>query len=120
MCRSPADLRCCRPSLSERWTRPSDGWTHPRDGWTHPADGCPRNAPPGGRMSRTPPRAAAWTALALLALVPVAVPPAHATPAAPSGAGAPVETGGPTLWYEVRGTAAGRPLVMGNGGPGFD
>src|ERR1051326_4345917 len=40
--------------------------------------------------------------------------------AAPSGAGARVETGGTTLWYEVRGTAAGRPLVMVNGGPGFD
>jgi proline iminopeptidase len=25
-----------------------------------------------------------------------------------------------TLWYEVRGTASGRPLVMVNGGPGFD
>jgi proline iminopeptidase len=55
-------------------------------------------------------------ALALLAAVPVA----HATPAAPSGPGARFTAGGTTIWYEVRGSAAGRPLVMVNGGPGFD
>src|SRR5438105_2555617 len=46
--------------------------------------------------------------------------PALATPAAPSGRGATLVNQGITIWYEVRGTAAGRPLVMVNGGPGFD
>src|ERR1041384_3056658 len=68
---------------------PSCGWVDPSCGWVPHG-----NAPPGGRMSRTPPRATVWTALALLALVPVTIPSAHATPAAPSGAGARVETGG--------------------------
>jgi proline iminopeptidase len=45
---------------------------------------------------------------------------AHANPAAPSGPGKKFTTGGVTIWYEVRGDAAGRPLVMVNGGPGFD
>lgn len=44
----------------------------------------------------------------------------HANPAAPSGAGSTFMTGGTTIWYEVRGSASGRPLVMVNGGPGFD
>ena len=50
----------------------------------------------------------------------LAVPIAHATPAAPSGPGATLTTHGVTIWYEVRGNAAGRPLIMVNGGPGFD
>jgi proline iminopeptidase len=60
--------------------------------------------------------------LALVACVLfVAVSPAHATPARPSGAGKTFTTpGGARIWYEVRGDAAGRPLVMVNGGPGFD
>ena len=45
---------------------------------------------------------------------------AHARPAAPSGPGKTFTTGGVTIWYEVRGTSTGRPLVMVNGGPGFD
>jgi proline iminopeptidase len=40
--------------------------------------------------------------------------------AAPSGAGNRFTTGGVTIWYEIRGSASGRPLVMVNGGPGFD
>jgi len=44
----------------------------------------------------------------------------HAAPARPSGAGKTFTAGGARLWYEVRGDAAGRPLVMVNGGPGFD
>src|SRR5438093_5996354 len=44
----------------------------------------------------------------------------HARFAAPSGAGNRFTTGGVTIWYEVRGSASGRPLVMVNGGPGFD
>ena len=55
--------------------------------------------------------------LALSLLIPVA---AHATPARPSGAGRTFTAGGATIWYEVRGSASGRPLVMVNGGPGFD
>src|SRR5437660_754894 len=46
--------------------------------------------------------------------------PAHAGPAAPSGPGRTFATGGVTIWYEVRGSASGRPLIMVNGGPGFD
>jgi proline iminopeptidase len=30
------------------------------------------------------------------------------------------ETGGVTIWYEVRGSGAGTPLIVANGGPGFD
>jgi len=30
------------------------------------------------------------------------------------------ETGGVTIWYEVRGSGTGTPLVVANGGPGFD
>jgi proline iminopeptidase len=58
--------------------------------------------------------------LAVCALV-LAATPAFAHPAAPSGKGVTFTTpGGARLWYEVRGSAAGRPLVMVNGGPGFD
>ena len=46
--------------------------------------------------------------------------PAAATPAAPDGPGKTFQTKGATIWYDVRGTASGRPLVMVNGGPGFD
>jgi proline iminopeptidase len=56
-------------------------------------------------------------ALVLGALVPSLV---QATPARPSGAGKTFTASGARLWYEVRGDAAGRPLVMVNGGPGFD
>jgi len=61
-------------------------------------------------------------ALAASALLLFAVPAlALANPAVPSGAGVTFSTpGGARLWYEVRGTNAGRPLVMVNGGPGFD
>ncbi len=45
---------------------------------------------------------------------------ALAKPALPSGAGVTFRAPGATIWYEVRGTAPGRPLVMVNGGPGFD
>jgi len=64
---------------------------------------------------------ARWSA-ALLALILVAggASPAFARPAAPSGPGRTFTTGGVTIWYEVRGSATGRPLVMVNGGPGFD
>jgi len=34
--------------------------------------------------------------------------------------GATFETGGVTIWYEVRGSGAGTPLIVANGGPGFD
>jgi proline iminopeptidase len=46
--------------------------------------------------------------------------PAFAIPAKPSGPGATFTANGATIWYEVRGSASGRPLVMVNGGPGFD
>jgi proline iminopeptidase len=43
---------------------------------------------------------------------------------APATAGDPqgetFETGGVTIWYEIRGSGAGTPLIVANGGPGFD
>jgi proline iminopeptidase len=46
---------------------------------------------------------------------------AAASPSAPTAErGATFETAGVTLWYEVRGDGAGNPLVVVNGGPGFD
>jgi proline iminopeptidase len=46
---------------------------------------------------------------------------AWAAPAAPDGPGKTFTTpGGAKIWYDVRGRAAGRPLFMVNGGPGFD
>jgi proline iminopeptidase len=45
---------------------------------------------------------------------------ATARPAQPSGPGHTFTQGGATIWYEVRGNEGGRPLVMVNGGPGFD
>ena len=35
-------------------------------------------------------------------------------------AGSTFTTGGVTIWYELRGAGAGPPLVIANGGPGFD
>jgi proline iminopeptidase len=52
--------------------------------------------------------------------------PARAKPSAPSGAGTTVTVGGVTVWYEVRNggaksaKTAKTPLVVVNGGPGFD
>ena len=46
--------------------------------------------------------------------------PALAKPATPSGAGGTFTANGVTIWYEVRGGASGAPLVVVNGGPGFD
>lgn len=45
-------------------------------------------------------------------------PAVAATPAPATGA--TFETGGGTIWYEVRGSGPGTPLVVANGGPGFD
>jgi len=46
---------------------------------------------------------------------------AGASPAAPAAEqGATFEAGGATIWYEVRGGGPGTPLVVANGGPGFD
>ena len=39
---------------------------------------------------------------------------------APPAPGATFKTGGVTIWYEVRGSGRGTPLVVANGGPGFD
>src|SRR5207249_1284614 len=50
-----------------------------------------------------------------------APPPAPAsTPEPASEKGATFETAGVTIWYEVRGGGTGTPLVLVNGGPGFD
>jgi len=59
--------------------------------------------------------------LSLALAVALAFPAiALARPALPSGPGQILENGGAKVWYEVRGKAAGRPLIMVNGGPGFD
>lgn len=59
--------------------------------------------------------------VALLSLLVAGIPSTVlARPARPSGAGHTFATGGGTLWYEVRGASSGRPLIMVNGGPGFD
>src|SRR5215470_4011118 len=34
--------------------------------------------------------------------------------------GSTFQTGGVTIWYEVRGSGPGTPLIVANGGPGFD
>src|SRR5690242_18999551 len=53
----------------------------------------------------------------LLALAPLV---SAAKPAAPDGPGKTFHSRGATIWYDVRGRASGRPLIMVNGGPGFD
>jgi len=45
---------------------------------------------------------------------------AAAKPAQPSGSGKSFMSGGVSIWYEVRGSRPGRPMIMVNGGPGFD
>lgn len=52
--------------------------------------------------------------IVLLLLAPW-VPAAAADPP-----GTTFETGGVTIWYEVRGSGTGTPLLVANGGPGFD
>jgi proline iminopeptidase len=65
------------------------------------------------------PRRLLPTVLATLLVFTSAIA-AHARPAQPSGFGTVFKAPGATIWYEVRGSAPGRPLVMVNGGPGFD
>jgi proline iminopeptidase len=55
-------------------------------------------------------------ALAALTLASIAA----AAPSTPSGAGRTFTTHGLTIWYEVRGAGDDIPLVVVNGGPGFD
>jgi proline iminopeptidase len=62
----------------------------------------------------------AMRAVAVLAFLPILAATAVAGPAAPSGPGATLTNGGVKIWYEVRGQTSGRPLIMVNGGPGFD
>jgi len=68
-------------------------------------------------MSRLRPHIAFLGALLLVA---TAFSVSHAAPAKPSGAGKTFTAGGATIWYEVRGGSGERPLIMVNGGPGFD
>ena len=58
--------------------------------------------------------------LILPALVLLFVDAVLAAPAAPSGEGHTLTTDGVTLWYEIRGEDRGVPLILVNGGPGFD
>ncbi|HEX3112664.1 MAG TPA: alpha/beta hydrolase, partial [Candidatus Eisenbacteria bacterium] len=59
---------------------------------------------------------------AMAAAIAIALSASSATarPAQPSGPGHTFTQGGATIWYEVRGKEGGRPLIMVNGGPGFD
>jgi len=50
----------------------------------------------------------------------LALPAAAAEAPRPAEAGQTFEAPGATIYYEVRGSAAGTPLVLVNGGPGFD
>jgi proline iminopeptidase len=59
-------------------------------------------------------------ALAATIALACAATPAAARPAQPSGPGHTFVQGGAKIWYEVRGKEGGRPLIMVNGGPGFD
>jgi len=56
--------------------------------------------------------------IALTLLVPLA--PAAAAPARPDGEGHTLLNDGVKIWYEARGAGRGTPLVVVNGGPGFD
>jgi proline iminopeptidase len=56
------------------------------------------------------------TAFVLMVLTLVVLPLAAADPEA----GKTFETNGVTIWYEVRGVGTGTPLLIVNGGPGFD
>ena len=47
-------------------------------------------------------------------------PAVAATPAPAPPPRTTFETGGVTIWYEVRGSGTGTPLIVANGGPGFD
>jgi proline iminopeptidase len=61
-----------------------------------------------------------FTGFMALASLAMAASVATSHPAAPSGAGTVFKAPGATIWYEVRGSAPGTPLVVVNGGPGFD
>jgi proline iminopeptidase len=55
-------------------------------------------------------------ALSLMAILLIGAPPSQAR----EENGKSFETPGATIYYEVLGSAAGTPLVLANGGPGFD
>jgi proline iminopeptidase len=56
------------------------------------------------------------SSLAVAALLALAAP----LSAAADEVGKTFETGGVKIWYEIRGAGAGPPLLLVNGGPGFD
>src|SRR5262245_59441032 len=73
---------------------------------------------------RTIPMIAACLSLAVTTPAFTAPPkktePASSHAAATGPEGRTFKTEGVTIWYEVRGSGAGTPLVLVNGGPGFD
>jgi proline iminopeptidase len=79
-----------------------------------------RGPPPAPLAGNDHPEAAMSRSLAVLLTLSLLASAAHAAPAQPSGAGKTFNAGTATIWYEVRGSAGERPLVMVNGGPGFD
>lgn len=70
-------------------------------------------------MTPSPTRVRAVLSIVAVALAATSAP-ARAKPSAPSGPGATLNVGGVTIWYEVRHGGAKTPLVVLNGGPGFD
>jgi hypothetical protein len=79
-----------------------------------------RGPPPAPLAGNDHPEAAMSRSLAVLLTLSLLASAAHAAPAQPSGAGKTFNAGTATIWYEVRGSGGERPLVMVNGGPGFD
>ncbi|HET9622740.1 MAG TPA: alpha/beta fold hydrolase [Kofleriaceae bacterium] len=67
-----------------------------------------------------PPRALVVPACSLLACLGLAAPPAGAVPTLPPENGHTFQAPGATIYVEVLGKATGAPLVVVNGGPGFD
>ena len=70
-------------------------------------------------MTPGPARVRSALSIAVVALA-AAGAPARATPSAASGPGATLNVAGATIWYEVRHGGAKTPLIVLNGGPGFD
>jgi proline iminopeptidase len=70
-------------------------------------------------MMQSPTRLRYAVSMLALALSATSAP-ARAKPSAPSGPGTTLSAGGVTIWYDVRNGGAKTPLIILNGGPGFD
>jgi proline iminopeptidase len=70
-------------------------------------------------MMQSPMRLQSAFSLLAVALAATSAP-ARAKPSAPSGPGTTLNAGGVPIWYELRNGGGKTPLVIINGGPGFD